>query len=159
MSRQNIHATGLVLDKIGVVLRGPSGAGKSMLALELIDEWELRGRSARIVGDDRIELEVEKDTVTMYAPEAIEGLVELRGRGIVKRASAKRSRVHLIVDLVDDVERMVEEDALLTEFHGVSLPRCPVPRAGKTDTRHQLLLIREALRVLGSSVKARQKTT
>lgn len=40
---ENVHATGLVLGKTGLILRGPSGAGKSLLALELLDAWEARG--------------------------------------------------------------------------------------------------------------------
>jgi serine kinase of HPr protein (carbohydrate metabolism regulator) len=159
VSRHNIHATGVVLGKTGVIFRGPPGAGKSTLALTLLDEWELRGLSAKLVGDDRIEIEAGNSGLTMYAPKSIEGLAELRGRGIVKRPFTSKARVHLVVDLVAETERMVEEDALLTEVHGVMLPRCPVPRAGKADGLQQLLLIREALRAIGSLRPARQKTT
>jgi hypothetical protein len=66
--------------------------------------------------------------------------------------------VHLVVDLVDTLERMVEEDALVTELEGITLARCPVPRAGIVDSRHQVLLIREALRAL-SPAQARVKKT
>ena len=45
-ANHNIHATGLVLGGHGLILRGPSGAGKSLLALELLDEWEVRGLPA-----------------------------------------------------------------------------------------------------------------
>lgn len=158
MPRTNIHATGIVLGKTGMILRGPSGAGKSLLALELIDEWEARGLDARLVSDDRIEVEASGGRLTMHAPKAIEGLVELRGRGIVSRPFVARSTVHLVVDLVDTLERMVEEDALVTELEGVALARCPVPRAGVVDSRHQVLLIREALRTL-SPAPARGKKT
>jgi serine kinase of HPr protein (carbohydrate metabolism regulator) len=156
--RQNVHATGLVLDKTGLILRGPSGAGKSLLALELIDEWELRGLSAKLVSDDRIELEATPKGLVMHAPKAIEGLIELRGRGIVSRPFAAKAPLHLVVDLVDTLERMVEEDTLVTELMGVTLVRCPVPRAGKVDSRHQVLLIREALRAL-TPAKATSKKT
>lgn len=158
MPRTNIHATGLVLGKTGMILRGPSGAGKSLLALELIDEWEARGLDARLVSDDRIDVEASGGRLTMHAPKAIEGLVELRGRGIVSRPFVAKSTVHLVVDLVDTLERMVEEDALVTELEGVALARCPVPRAGVVDSRHQVLLIREALRTL-SPAPARGKKT
>ena len=67
-------------------------------------------------------------------------------------------RSHLVVDMVDTLERMVEEDALVTELDGASVARCPVPRAGQIDSRHQVLLIREALRAL-SSGKGRVKKT
>jgi len=59
---------------------------------------------------------------------------------------------------VDGFERMVEEDALTTTLEGFSIARCPVPRAGKVDSRHQLLLIREALRALSPNTAGRKKT-
>jgi serine kinase of HPr protein (carbohydrate metabolism regulator) len=158
MPRTNIHATGLVLDKTGIVFRGPSGTGKSVLALELMDEWEARGLDAKLVSDDRIDIEATKTGIVMYAPKAIEGLVELRGRGIVSRPYVSKAPVHLVVDMVATLERMVEEDALVTTLEGVELPRCPVPKAGIIDSRHQILLIREAIRALGGT-KARVKKT
>jgi len=157
---QNVHATGLVLGKTGLILRGPSGAGKSLLALELLDAWEVRGLTAKLVSDDRIDLDVEKGGLVMLAPRSIEGLVELRGRGIVSRPFTRKAPVHLVVDLVPTLERMVEEDELTTELSGVQLPRCPVPQAGIVDARHQLLLIKEALRALSpGKPAARQKDT
>jgi serine kinase of HPr protein (carbohydrate metabolism regulator) len=154
----NIHATGLVLDKTGLILRGPSGAGKSLLALELIDEWEARGLAAKLVSDDRIDVEATAKGLQMSAPKSIEGLIELRGRGIVSRPFVQKAPLHLVVDLVDSLERMVEEDALVTDLEGFSIARCPVPRAGKVDSRHQLLLIREALRALSPPPGSRKKT-
>ena len=154
----NIHATGLVLGKTGIILRGPSGAGKSLLALELIDEWEARGLEARLVSDDRIDVEATKAGLVMHAPKAIEGLIELRGRGIVSRPFVAKANAHLIVDLVDTLERMVEEDALVAELEGITLARCPVPRAGIVDSRHQVLLIREALRALSATERRGKKT-
>jgi serine kinase of HPr protein (carbohydrate metabolism regulator) len=158
VSRTNIHATGLVLGKAGLILRGVSGAGKSLLALELIDEWEARGLPAKLVSDDRIEIEAVSAGIVMHAPANIAGLIELRGRGIVERPFVRKAALHLVVDLIDDVERMVEEDQLVTTLEGVALARCPVPRAGKVDSRHQLLLIREAVRALSATPEPRKKT-
>ncbi len=90
--RLNVHATGLALDGLGIILRGPSGAGKSLLALELLDRWEHRGWNALLVADDRLDLEAGPGGLTMHAPPAIAGLIELRGRGIVKRASCRGGR-------------------------------------------------------------------
>ncbi|MGN6486273.1 MAG: HPr kinase/phosphorylase [Devosia sp.] len=156
----NIHATGLVLDGTGLILRGPSGAGKSLLALELLDQWEARGRPAQLLSDDRVDLVAGTTGLTMRAPARIAGLAELRGRGIVSRPFVAEAPLHLVVDLVDTLERMVEEDALTTELFGVTLARAPVPRRGVVDASHQLLLIREALRAIGSPRGGtRQKTT
>lgn len=159
-ARHNVHATGLVLGTTGVLLRGPSGAGKSLLALELIDEWEARGLSAKLVADDRLDLVPDGRGLVMHAPQAIAGLIELRGRGIVSRPFVASAPVGLVVDLVDSLERMVEEDALVTVLLGIAIARCPVPRAGIIDSRHQVILIREGLRALGTMPgRVRQKTT
>lgn len=157
-NKTNLHATGLVLGKTGLILRGPSGAGKSLLALELLDEWEGRGLGAKLVSDDRIDIEATPTGLVMHAPKAIEGLIELRGRGIVNRPFVASAPLHLVIDLVDSLDRMVEEDALATTLQGVGLARCPVPRAGIVDSRHQVLLIREALRAL-SPTRPRVKKT
>lgn len=158
MPMSNIHATGLVLGSTGLILRGPSGAGKSLLALQLIDEWEGRGLEGRLVSDDRIDIEATRTGLVMHAPKAIEGLIELRGRGIVSRPFVAKAPLHLVVDLVDSFERMVEEDALVIELEGVNIARCPVPRAGKVDSLHQLLLIREAVRALSAGKRRVKKT-
>lgn len=158
--RENVHATGIVLEGHGIMLRGPSGAGKSLLALCLIDHWEARGLAAKLVADDRLDLEAAGPGLVMHAPPRIAGLAELRGRGIVSRDHVADAPVHLVVDLVDRVERMVEEDELVTEVMGVALPRCPVPKAGVAELGHQILLVSEALRSLpGKTPAPRQKTT
>ena len=143
--RLNVHATGVSLDGLGLILRGPSGAGKSLLALELLDRWEHQGWNALLVADDRLELRLEPAGVSMHAPPAIGGLIELRGRGIVRRPHTSAAPVHLVVDLVDGLIRMVEETELTTDLMGVILPRCPVPQRGVVDSAHQMLLIGEAI--------------
>lgn len=152
----NIHATGLVLGEHGVILRGPSGAGKSLLALELLAAFGLRRKQALLVADDRVDLMADGAGLLMRAPPAIAGLIELRGRGIVRREHVGEARLHLVIDLVDALERMVEEDELVTELEGVRLARAPVPRRGVIDPAHQLLLVDEALHALPPS-SPRQK--
>ena len=61
----------------------------------------------------------------MRAPKSIEGLIELRGRGIVSRPFVAEAPLHLVVDLVDHLERMVEEDALVTLLAGVAISALP----------------------------------
>jgi hypothetical protein len=96
----------------------------------------------------------------MHAPLAIAGLVELRGRGIVTRPHVAKAPLHLVVDLVPRLERMVEEEDLVVDLMGVRVPRCPVPKAGVIVPEHQLLLVLEALRALAPRrASARQKNT
>jgi HPr kinase/phosphorylase len=154
----NVHATGVVLDSFGLLLRGPSGAGKSLLALALLDRWETRG--CCLVADDRIDLRPEGHHLMMHRPDRIADLIELRGRGIVRRPSVGSARLHLVVDLVDELERMPEESAFHTELLEVTLDRCPVPRldAGGGGL-HQLLLIDEALQRLSAAGRTGEKTT
>lgn len=152
--RENVHASGVVLAGQGVMLRGPSGSGKSLLALLLLDDCERRGMMAALVADDRLDLEAEAGVLTMRAPSAIAGMIELRGRGIVTRTFAAEAVVGLVVDLVPTFDRMPEASAFGTEVLGIALPRCPVPQAGRIDAAHQVLLVREAI----AALPPRQKT-
>jgi len=144
-SAANIHGTGLVLGQHGVVLRGPSGSGKSLLALELLDRWESRRLNARLVADDRLDLTVRPEGLMMAPPTNIAGLIEMRGRGIVTRPHVSAAVVHLVVDLVGEIERMPEIEAFATYILDVRLVRCPVPRRGLADSGYQMLLVAEAL--------------
>jgi serine kinase of HPr protein (carbohydrate metabolism regulator) len=143
----NIHATAVLVDGHGVLIRGPSGAGKSLLALELL----ARRAGSRLVADDRVDVEPGGRGLLMRAPPALAGRIELRGRGIIARPFVSPAPVDLVVDLVDDLVRMLEEAALTTDLLGVTLPRCPVPRRGVVDPAHQMLLVEEALSALGCS--------
>jgi len=144
----NVHGTGLLLGDSGVLLRGPSGAGKSVLALSLLDRFEGRGQAAFLVSDDRVDLLRQGQTIEMAAPANLAGLIELRGRGIVSRPHQSPVPLHLVIDLVPELVRMLEEDALVTELAGLPLARAPVPYASAVGVAHQLLLVLEAIRAL-----------
>ena len=141
----NVHGTGLLLGGTGVLLRGPSGAGKSVLALTLLDRWEGRGLPAYLVSDDRVDLEESGGELSMRAPARLAGLIELRGRGIVQRPHKEPVPLHLIVDLVPDLVRMLEEDQLVSDVAGVSVARVPVPYGDVVSLGHQMLLVIEAI--------------
>nr|WP_295889827.1 hypothetical protein [uncultured Devosia sp.] len=146
---KNVHGTGLLLGSSGVLLRGPSGAGKSVLALSLLDRWEGRGLPAFLVSDDRVDLVQTGRELSMRSPENLAGLIELRGRGIVKRPHKSLVTLHLVIDLVPDLARMLEEDAMVTEISGTRVARAPVPSADVVSLGHQMLLVIEALAALG----------
>lgn len=141
----NVHGTGLLLGSTGVLLRGPSGAGKSVLALSLLDRWEGRGLPAFLVCDDRVDLQPSGPDLLMRAPETLSGLIELRGRGIVARPFKSDVPLHLVIDLVPDLTRMLEEDQMQVEIGGITLARAPVPYGDVVSLGHQMLLVIEAV--------------
>lgn len=145
MTRENVHATAVLLAGKGILLRGPSGAGKSLLALYLLDVFTFRGKEAALIADDRVDIERDGNTLRLHAPAAIAGLLELRGRGIVERAYRTGVELDLVVDLVPGLERMPEEHNFRTGLMGLEIARCPVPQAGIAGIEHQRLLIEEAL--------------
>ena len=151
---KNVHGTGLLLGATGVLLRGPSGAGKSVLALSLLDRWEGRGLPAFLVSDDRVDLVQTGRDLSMKAPESLAGLIELRGRGIVRRPHKSLVTLHLVIDLVPDMVRMLEEDAMVTEIAGARLARAPVPAADVIGVTHQMLLVLEAIAALDAEPAA-----
>lgn len=144
-TRENVHATAIQLDGKGILLRGPSGSGKSLLALYLLDVFGSRGRDAVLISDDRVDLEIDGASIRLYAPNAIVGLIELRGHGIVSRPHRSGKRLDLVVDLVPTLERMPEEHDFKVRLLGLEIARCPVPQAGVIGIEHQRLLIEEAL--------------
>ena len=109
----NIHASCIALGEEGVVILGASGAGKSDLALRLVDE------GAGLVSDDYVALEERGNEVGASPPPTIEGLIEVRGLGLINVPFVQQTIVRLVVELVD-------RDAV---------PRLPDP----DDTHHELL--------------------
>lgn len=135
-----VHASCVLLDEAGVLIRGPSGSGKSALCLSLLDRFFLEGRHSRLVGDDRIRLEAHHGRLVARPHPALAGLIEIRGLGIRRLAThAPAAVLRLVVDLVAEAERLPEtlETALLL---GVAVPRLAL------EPRHpREYLIREAL--------------
>ena len=144
----NVHGTGLVLGEVGVLLRGPSGAGKSVLALSLLDRWTDRGQPSFLVSDDRVDITLGDHELIMAAPPRLGGLIELRGRGIVARPQQASTRLHLVIDLVEDFARMLEEEEFTTDLLGMTVARAPVPNADVIGLGHQMLLVKEAIAAL-----------
>jgi serine kinase of HPr protein (carbohydrate metabolism regulator) len=104
-----VHATSVALRSKGrwqgVLLRGPSGAGKSDLALRLVQA------GGRLVSDDQTHVAVKGRRLIATAPQALAGLIEVRGVGIVKLARgqlAAQALLVLAIDLVppEKVERL-----------------------------------------------------
>ena len=89
-----LHASAVAVGGRGVLILGRSGAGKSALALALI------GRGATLVADDRVELTRRDDALIARCPsEAIRGLIEARGFGLLRLPTVPEVPVTLAVDL------------------------------------------------------------
>lgn len=110
-----LHASCVAISGRGILIRGRSGSGKSGLALDLLS------LGAVLVSDDRTDITVEAGQLYAQAPDQIRGLIEARGLGILRAATAKRARVGLVVDL-DTVETERYPPLRETELAGAVLP-------------------------------------
>jgi HPr kinase/phosphorylase len=89
----SLHASCVSLSGRGVVLLGPSGSGKSDLALRLIDA------GGRLVADDRLVVERRGERLIGRPPEAVAGLIEVRGLGIMRIEHCAATPLDLVVEL------------------------------------------------------------
>jgi serine kinase of HPr protein (carbohydrate metabolism regulator) len=123
-----LHATCVTLGERGVLITGAPGSGKSTLALRLMDEC---GRGvgetamvASLVADDRVILQRNDLFLEAAAPASLEGLLEVRGIGILRVPRVcSRCRVHLVVRLdtsAKEPERLPA--ASYTSYLGIALP-------------------------------------
>jgi HPr kinase/phosphorylase len=132
MTSASIHASAVLVGARAILIRGASGAGKSRLALELIQS--ARDGSlpfARLVGDDRVHVEPAGGRLLVRPAEALAGLLEVRGIGIVRLPYEPNAVVGLVVDLDSHVERLPAPVDAETVLEGVKLPRLAVA-AGAT---------------------------
>lgn len=121
---ERIHASTVVIGEHGILIRGASGAGKSTLALALIEAGRRGGRFARLVADDRTEIDPRGGRLTARPVSPLEGLVERRGLGLTPERHLDAALVALVVDLVsEEPPRMPEPEDLVVKLGGIDLPR------------------------------------
>ena len=120
-----VHGTAVALGGRAALLRGASGSGKSDLALRALAApvSSLVEASFGLVADDQVVIRATEDGLTVSPPDRLQGLIEVRGLGIVTVPHRSEARLSLLVDLVGphQVERLPDPwptDVLL----GVSLP-------------------------------------
>jgi HPr kinase/phosphorylase len=134
-ARVVLHASCVELLGTGVVLLGPPGSGKSDLALRLIDD------GARLVSDDRLAVERYGDLLVGRPPDAIAGLIEVRGLGIMRIDHCASSRLGLVVALggAEPPPRLPEPR--IYELLGVPLPYHELdPRTASAGAKIRLAL-------------------
>ena len=125
-SKHYVHANALVIGETGLLLRGPSGAGKSMLTLELIAQARLRGDFARLVADDRVQINSKNGRLIARPHPEIAGMIETRGLGLVKKPYEPACILNAIIDLDPASQapsRYPEESEKKDILMGISLPR------------------------------------
>jgi serine kinase of HPr protein (carbohydrate metabolism regulator) len=126
MTASTIHASAVLVGARAVLIRGPSAAGKSCLALALIEAGRSGAlRFTKLVGDDRVHLEAAGGRLLVRPAEALAGLIERRGVGLLRRDHEACAVVGLVVDLAaQDAERLPQtsEVAIAT----ARLPRLAV---------------------------------
>ncbi|HEY6259876.1 MAG TPA: HPr kinase/phosphatase C-terminal domain-containing protein [Xanthobacteraceae bacterium] len=123
-----VHASAVLAGTRAVLIRGPAGAGKSRLALALIQAAD-NGRIgfARLVGDDRLELAAAHGRLLVRPPQALAGLIEVRGLGIRRLDHEPVAVVGLVVDLgASGADRLPETAEQEVVIEGIKLPRLTI---------------------------------
>lgn len=117
MARHIHHGTVVSLHNRAVLLRGSSGSGKSDVALRLIEAGGV------LISDDQVGLEKRQEKLYASSVTEIEGLLEVRGVGLLRTPFTHTAVVMLVVDLVarDAVPRLPEWEKV--DIEGVLVPR------------------------------------
>jgi hypothetical protein len=119
------HASAVLIGPKAVLIRGASGAGKSSVAWRLIEAGR-KGQLpfARLVGDDRVELETRHGRLLVRPAQSLAGLLEIRGFGIRRLDYEPVAAVGLVLDLGPPApQRLPSPEAMQTTIEGIVLPR------------------------------------
>jgi serine kinase of HPr protein (carbohydrate metabolism regulator) len=123
-----IHASAVLAGPKAILIRGPSGSGKSLLTWDLINAAS-RGLLpfARLVGDDRVQLDNRSGRLLVRPAAALGGLIEVHGLGIRRLEFEIVATVGIVADLAAaDAARHPALEATTTAIDGITLPRLAV---------------------------------
>jgi HPr kinase/phosphorylase len=123
-----LHASAVLIGPSAVLIRGASGSGKSHLVFDLIQAGACGQLPfVRLVGDDRVHCTAVHGRLLVRPAEGLEGLLELRGVGLLRLAYEPVAQVGLVVDLgATAPPRMPDRRDIEAEIDGVQLPRLAV---------------------------------
>ncbi len=122
---QILHASSVAIAGRGLLILGPAGSGKSSLALKLM------AYGARLVSDDRTALTDTGTGVEISCPaDAIRGLIEARGIGILRVEPSGPVPLALVVDLGETETRRVPP------LRHTSLPGYELPLVLRSQNPH-----------------------
>ena len=124
-----IHGTAIAVAGRAVLIRGPSGAGKSDLALRClaVPAGPFAAAAPMLVADDQVLAQLSGAAVLLSPPDAIAGLIEVRGIGIVTMPFVRQARLALVADLAEPtaIERLPATGSTVLVC-GAVLPRIAI---------------------------------
>lgn len=133
------HGVLLSMNGKGVMIRGESGIGKSEVALELVR------RGHQLVADDRVDCYQIHNNIVGRAPKILEGMLEIRGVGIIDVArmygantTLPRANVDVVVELTPwdsnaNYDRVGIENTKYEDILDVEVPKIILPvREGRS---------------------------
>jgi HPr kinase/phosphorylase len=103
-----LHGSCVAREGDGVLILGPSGSGKSDLTLRLL------GRGFTLVADDQVDIADGRAS----PPEALAGLLEVRGLGIVRLPYSRQVKLSIVIALDDCSDRLPEPE----QYPALNLP-------------------------------------
>jgi HPr kinase/phosphorylase len=113
---QQIHATCISLEGLGLLLRGPSGSGKSDLALRMMEH------NSQLIADDCVDLSLKSGVLIAQAPDRLRGLLEVRGVGIIEVPYGNSISILGLINLVDSNKIQRLPDHRMEILLGVEVP-------------------------------------
>ena len=120
MKPKTLHSTPVVIEDSGVLIVGNSGSGKSDLALRLIDS------GATLISDDITAYEKNEESIFLFPPPQIKGLLEVREIGIMTVPYVDNIKLTLLVELVnEEVERLPKT---IGKFMNLNIPKIRIFR-------------------------------
>ncbi|MDG1438857.1 MAG: HPr kinase/phosphatase C-terminal domain-containing protein [Emcibacteraceae bacterium] len=111
-----IHASCVEYFSKGILIIGSSGAGKSDLSLRLMDA------SGKLVSDDYVNVEAKNGKLIGSVVPNIEGMIEVRGVGLMKVGYIKKHPIDMVLDLCEfeNIDRLPEKEFF--EQDGITIP-------------------------------------
>lgn len=135
----SVHGELLIIYGIGVMICGESGMGKSEIALELIK------RGHQLVADDRVDCYRIHNHLLGKSPQLLEGMLELRGVGVINIARmygvgavAHKANVDIQITLEEfdpraNYDRVGIEEKKMVSILDVDVPKITIPvREGRS---------------------------
>jgi serine kinase of HPr protein (carbohydrate metabolism regulator) len=124
----SIHASAVLVGARAILIRGESGSGKSAFILALLRAAQSGLIPfARLVADDRAYVHEAGGRLIVRPADALKGMVERRGIGILRVPYEPSAVVGCVVDLAAaDAKRLPENTACETVISGVRLARLAV---------------------------------